>query len=210
VNTLFSGTSLVATGINPPGMLGYDESRQAYAYDPEKAKQLLAQAGFPNGFTTRLAAHDRPRVYNPVGSKLAERLQQDLAKVGITMQIDQMEFPTFLDKQKSGEYEMSISGWVSDTGDPDNFIYELFGREDNESNYVNPPATRLMRDAAGEQDEARRAEMYRQADKMLRENPPCILLNNSKQVLAVRNRVKNLKLHPTAVTQLQQVDVEAQ
>lgn len=206
--TLFSGSSVAATGIIPPGMLGFDPARKGYPYDPKKAKQLLAEAGYPNGFTVKFSTHDRPRVYNPVGSKLAERVQQDLAKIGVTANIDQMEFPAFLDRTKSKQYEMANSGWVSDNGDPDNFIFELAGREDNEAGYINLEATRLMREAQGEMDLQKRAALYKQADKMLNENPPFACLNNAKQTLAIRKRVKNFHLHPTAVTQLDLVDVE--
>lgn len=208
VKTLFNGTSVVAAGIIPPGMLGHDKTRKPYPYDPEKAKQLLVDAGYPGGFKVKFTTHDRPRVYFPVGIRLAERIQKDLEKVGITAQLEQLEYPAFLDKVKSGNYIMANTGWVTDNGDPDNFIYELAGREDNEGNYSNPEATRLMRQAAGENDEKTRAAMYKKAEDMLVENPPFVFLNHGKQVLAVRKRVKNLKMHPTAVTQLAGVDVE--
>ncbi|MBX7245629.1 MAG: ABC transporter substrate-binding protein [Candidatus Sumerlaeaceae bacterium] len=207
VNTLFSGTSVVAKGVIPPGMLGFDPERKGFAYDPAKAKQLLAEAGYPNGFSVTFSTHDVRRVYFPVGIRIAERIQQDLAKVGITAKIDQMEFSTFLSKVKARDYVMGNSGWVTDNGDPDNFLFELVGREDNEFNYSNPEATKLMRDATGEKDDAKRAALYRKAEDLVAADPPIVVLNNAKQILAVRKRVRNLKLHPTAVTQLDQVDV---
>ena len=210
VNVLFSNSSVVAKGILPPGMLGHDPQRRGFAYDPVKAKRLLAEAGYPNGFTVTFTTHDRPRVYNPVGAKLAERIQQDLARVGVTVRIDQMEFPAFLDRAKSGQFQMANSGWNTDNGDPDNFIYELAGREDNEVKYSNPEATALMRQAAGEPDQAKRAGMYTRAEDMLCEDPPFVFLNHAKQVMAISNRVKRFHLHPTAVTHLEQVDVEPQ
>lgn len=208
VNTLFSGTSVEAKTIIPPGMIGFSPENEGFPHNPQKARKLLKEAGFPNGFTLTLSSHDRARIYNPVGGKLAERVQQDLSAVGITVKIDQTEFSTFLDKVKSGAYQMAINGWISDNGDPDNFIYELAGREDNEHNYVNPEATRLMRDAAMEMDEGRRAEMYRKAEDLLAANPPFIILNHGKQILAVRERVQNFQLHPTGVAQLAAVDIK--
>jgi peptide/nickel transport system substrate-binding protein len=209
VSKLFMDTSVEATGIIPPGMIGYDPARKGFPYDPEKARQLLKEAGYPNGFTVTFSTHDRARIYNPVGVKLAERIQQNLAKVGITAKIDQMEFPTFLAKEKAHDYTMANSGWVSDNGDPDNFIYELTGREDNDALYSNPAATALMREAASEGDEQKRAGMYEKVEQMLREDPPFIPINNAKQILAARNRVKNVKLHPTGVMRLDAVYVDA-
>lgn len=207
-NTLFHGESVVAKGVIPPGMLGHSTSRAGFPYDPTKAKQLLAEAGYPNGFTVHFSTHDRKRHFNPVGAKLAEQVQRDLAKVGITATIDQMEYPTFLDRAKSRQFAISNNGWVSDNGDPDNFIFELIGREDNEMNYVNPEATLLMREASAEMESGKRAEMYRKAEDLVIANPPCVFLNHAKQTLAVRKRVKNLALHPTGITQLHTVDVE--
>lgn len=208
VNTLFSGTSVIAKGIIPPGMLGYSPDRAGYPYNPEKAKALLAEAGFPNGFTVTFSSHDRPRIYFPVGIKLAERIQQDLGKIGVTAKIDQMEYPTFLARQKSKDYQMANSGWVSDNGDPDNFIYELAGREDNDCNYSNPEATRIMRQASMEKDDTKRAELYKKAEDLLAADPPFIILNHAKQTLGIRKRVTNFKMHPTGVTQLAGVGLQ--
>lgn len=207
-DTLFLGTSVVAEGVLPPGMLGYKAGRKSYPHDPEKAKALLAEAGFADGLTLTMAAHDRPRVYNLQGIKLAERLQQDLAQAGVTLKIDQMEFPTFLSRQKSGDYETGMSGWVTDNGDPDNFLYELCGRDENDTRYVNAEATALMLRAAGLQDEAERARLYEQAEDLVIEDPPFIFLNHGKQVLAARKRVKNFVPSPTAVASLARVDVD--
>jgi peptide/nickel transport system substrate-binding protein len=210
VKNLYLNRSVVAKGLIPPGMLGYNPDRTGYPYDQAKAKQLLSEAGYPNGFTITFTTHNSPRVYNPVGAKLAERIQQDLQKVGVTVKIEQLEFSAFLDKQKAGEYQISNGGWVSDNGDPDNFIFELAGREDNEAKYVNAEATSLMRAAAEENDEKKREEMYRKAEDMIVENPPFVFLNHSKQVLALRKSVRNFKAHPTAVAHLSNVDVDRQ
>lgn len=207
-DVLFNKTSVIATGIIPPGMVGYDEAREGWPYNPERAKELLAEAGFPDGFEVRFSTHNRARIYSPVGIVLAERIQQDLAAVGVNAVLDTMEFPTFLERQKSREYEMSNGGWISDNGDPDNFLFELVGREDNNFHYSNPQATRLMREAAAESDEGKRHKMYRRAEAMVAEGPPMVPLNHALQIMAVTNRVRNFVLHPTGVNRLDRVWVE--
>lgn len=207
-NVLFNKTSVVATGIIPPGMLGFDPEREAYPYDPEKARQLLAEAGYPDGFDVVFSTHNRARIYSPVGAVMAERIQMDLALVNVRVTLDQMEFPTFLEKQKSREFSMANSGWISDNGDPDNFIFELVGREDNNLNYSNPEATRLMREATAEKDDARRAELYRQAETLIMQEPPMVPLNNAKQTMAIRKRVHGFIMHPTGVNRLDTVFVD--
>lgn len=204
-NILFNNTSVEASGIIPPGMLGYDETRSYYSHDPDKARQLLKEAGYPNGFRIVFSTHNKARMYSPVGVRLAERIQQDLAAVGVTAELDQMEFPTFLERQKSREYTMANGGWISDNGDPDNFLFELVGREDNNLNYVNPQATALMRNATGEKDLAKRAEMYKAAEKLVMEAPPMIPLNHAKQTMAIRRTVQNFVMHPTGVNRLDSV-----
>lgn len=205
---LFNNTSVVATGILPPGMLGYDPERSGFPFDPARARQLLKEAGYADGFNVRFSTHNRARIYSPVGAILAERIQQDLAAVGVTAELDLMEFPTFLEKQKSREYMMANGGWISDNGDPDNFLFELVGREDNSLNYSNPEATRLMRAAATERDTAKRADMYRRAEAMVAESPPMVPLNHAKQIMAIRNRVHGFKMHPTGVNRLDTVYVD--
>lgn len=209
-DVLFNRTSIVATGIIPPGMLGYDENRLGWPYNPDRARELLKEAGFENGFKVTFSTHNRARIYSPVGVVMVERIQQDLAAVGVTAVIDQMEFPTFLERQKSRQYQMANGGWISDNGDPDNFLFELVGREDNSLNYKNPEATRLMRQATTEQDQEKRAALYRKAEALVAEAPPMVPLNHAKQIMAIRKRVHDFVMHPTGVNRLDQVWVNPQ
>jgi len=206
---LYNNTSVVATGIIPPGMLGYDETRAGFPYDPDRARELLKEAGYPDGFSVVFSTHNRARMYSPVGVRLAERIQQDLAIIGVQAKIDQMEFPTFLERSKSRQYVMLNGGWISDNGDPDNFLYELVGREDNNLNYSNPEATQIMRQAAAEKDSVKREDLYRKAEAMVAESPPMVPLNHAKQIMAIRKSVRGFHMHPTGVNRLDSVSVAA-
>lgn len=199
---LFNNTSVVAKGIIPPGMLGYDENSQGIPFDPQRARKLLKEAGYPDGLAVVFTTHNRARIYSPVGVRLAERVQQDLAAVGITARIDQMEFPTFLERQKSRQYVLANSGWVSDNGDPDNFLFELVGREDNSLNYSNPKASALMREATAEQDKEKRAALYREAEALVMEAPPLVPLNHAKQIMGISKHLRGFVMHPTGVNRL--------
>lgn len=209
-DVLFNRTSVIATGIIPPGMLGYDENLPGWPYNPQRARELLKEAGLEKGFTVTFSTHNRARIYSPVGVVMVERIQQDLAAVGVNAVIDQMEFPTFLERQKSRQYQMANGGWISDNGDPDNFLFELVGREDNSLNYKNPEATRLMRLATTEQDPEKRADLYRKAEALVAEAPPMVPLNHAKQIMAIRKRVHDFVMHPTGVNRLSQVWVDPQ
>ena len=86
-----------------------------------KAKALLKQAGYPNGFETEIWTLPVSRPYNPNGKKMGEMMQQDLAKIGIKAKLITYDWPTYLAKSRKGEHQMIQMGWTGDNGDPDNF-----------------------------------------------------------------------------------------
>ena len=91
-------------------------------YDPAAAKKLLAEAGYPNGFTTDLWAMPVQRPYNPNARRIAELMQADLAKVGVTAEIKSFEWGEYRKRMQNGEHQMGMLGWTGDNGDPDNFL----------------------------------------------------------------------------------------
>jgi peptide/nickel transport system substrate-binding protein len=204
---LYEGQGVPAGGIIPPGMLGYADLPVTTGPDPAAARKLLAEAGYPDGVDIVFTTQDRPRIYNPAGARLAEALQQQLEVAGFRVRLETTEFATFLNRLNARDYTIANSGWVTDNGDPDNFLFELVGREDNGKNYLNPEATRLMRQAASEPNEEIRASLYRDAEKLVAADVAVVPISYGKQVLAARRAVEGLKLHPTGCIQLQKVRV---
>jgi peptide/nickel transport system substrate-binding protein len=132
--------------------IGYYDTAVDYEYNPEKAKELLAEAGYPDGFTfsVYLATETRARS--------ATIIQANLAEIGVTMNIEQMEASTFFEKTGNGEHEACLSGWVANA-EPDNTYRPLFtsakaGAGGNRAFYKNPEVDALVDDAAVNRDAA--------------------------------------------------------
>jgi peptide/nickel transport system substrate-binding protein/oligopeptide transport system substrate-binding protein len=109
----------------PPSMPGYDKSYAGYAYDPEKAKALLAEAGHPDGFTTELYAMNTDP--NP---RIAQAIQQDLAAIGITAELKSLAQANVIEAGGNGTAPMIWSGgmaWIADFPDPSNFYGPILG-----------------------------------------------------------------------------------
>ena len=125
VEHLYQGLGIPAKNPIPPSLWSYDDSIEDYAYDPELAKQLLTEAGYPDGFETTLWALPVPRPYIPDGIALAEAIRSDLRNIGVEAKIVTYDWATYLAKTEIGEHDMAMLGWIADVADPDNFFYSL-------------------------------------------------------------------------------------
>ncbi|MDI7249419.1 MAG: ABC transporter substrate-binding protein [Bacillota bacterium] len=199
--TLYQGLAVTMKSPLPPVNWGYNDALQGYPYDPEKAKALLAEAGYPQGFETTLLTYPNPRGYNPVGPRLAVAVQEALAKIGVKARIEQLEWGSFLQTARSGKYRgMALGGWSGDNGDPDNFLYELFSSftipVGNTAQYTNKDLDEILVKARQTTDPKQREELYRQAQAVIMDDAPWIFVNHTKQVRASRANVKGFQLNP--------------
>ncbi len=202
---LYAGATTASQGI-PPVLWGYNLQVPAYPYDVAKAKALLKEAGFPDGFSSDMMVYANPRGYNPVGgAKLGEAVQGYLAKVGVQVKITQFEWGAYLDKFRHTPWEgFAIAGWSGDNGDPDNFLGDLFewdeaagkARTNNTSRHHNPEFDKLMREARRATDPVKRAKLYQDANRILHDDAPWIFMNHTNQVRAARANVKGFLLNP--------------
>jgi peptide/nickel transport system substrate-binding protein len=208
---LYGGYGTPAVNPLPPTLWGYNRSITGYAFDPAKAKELLAQAGFPNGFKTELWAMTGPRPYMPDPLKVAEAIQADLKNVGIEATLKTLEWGTYLDQVQGGKAPMSLFGWTGDNGDPDNFLYTLLGTAatrlpaQNVAFYRSPEADSLMLEAQAEVDQAKRAALYEQAQAVIHRDAPWVPLAHMTQLIAFQGRVHGYPMHPTGKVRLRTV-----
>lgn len=211
VDAFFEGRAEVAANPMPPSISGYNDAISPYPYDPEKAKALLAEAGY-DGKEIELWAMPVPRPYMPDGAKVAEVIQKNLEDVGIPSKIVTFEWATYLDKAKDGEADAFMLGWTGDNGDADNFIYTLLDKDNIGSNnyayYSNDEVHDLLIKAQSETDENVRNDLYKKAQEIIHEDAPWVPLAHSTPLLAAKAGVKGFLPHPTGSDKLDNVSIE--
>ncbi|WP_339196087.1 ABC transporter substrate-binding protein [Solibacillus sp. FSL R5-0449] len=211
VDAFFEGRAEVAANPMPPSISGYNDAISPYPYDPEKAKSLLAEAGY-DGKEIELWAMPVPRPYMPDGAKVAEVIQKNLEDVGIPSKIVTFEWATYLEKAKNGEADAFMLGWTGDNGDADNFIYTLLDKDNIGSNnyayYTNEEVHSLLIQAQSETDENVRNELYKKAQEIIHDDAPWVPLAHSTPLLAAKAGVNGFLPHPTGSDKLHNVSME--
>ena len=212
IKNFYEGTAEPAKNPMPPSVSGYNDEIQDYEYDLDKAKELLAEAGYADGFKMDLWAMPVPRPYMPNGRKVAEALQADFAKIGVEVNIVSMEWGTYLEKTRDGEAPMFMLGWTGDNGDADNFLYVLLDKDaigsNNYTRYSNDEVHDLLIKAQTEIDEEKRNQLYNEAQKIIHEDAPWIPLAHSVPQLAGIKEIKGFVPHPTGSQSFVDVSVK--
>jgi ABC-type transport system substrate-binding protein len=166
VDEVTKGRFVLARGILPPGTLGYNPELVGYGYDPARARELLAAAGYPQG-------RGLPPLTIWAGVKLEREHQlitQYLDAVGVHAEFKYVtQWPQFNRMLASGEFPMFQYLWQADVPDPDNFLFKLFHSRSprNYTAYANAEVDALLVRARNELDGLRRAELYRQAEQLV-------------------------------------------
>ncbi|TMH37555.1 MAG: ABC transporter substrate-binding protein [Betaproteobacteria bacterium] len=203
MKAVYQGNGQVAKNPIPPILWSYNNSVKDYPYDPAKAKELLTQAGFPNGFEVELWYLPVTRPYNPDGKRMAEMIQADWEKVGVKTKLTTYEWAEYRKRSKGGEHTVVMFGWSGDNGDPDNFFVPLLGCEavkggGNSARWCNKAFEDLIIKAAQTPKQADRAKLYEQAQVIVKEEAPWITVAHSIRFDPVRKEVKGYKMDATA------------
>jgi len=203
IDAVFGSAGEVAKNPIPPTMWSYNDDIEDYDYNPERARELLAEAGYPDGFKTDLWAMPVSRPYFPDGRTVAEIAQANLAEIGVTAEIVSFDWGTYLDRTDSGEHQMALLGWTGDNGDPDNFLYVLLSSEaakvpaGNIAFWRNDEFDSLIEEAKTTFDQKRRTELYRKAQEVFHDQAPWVPIAHSVVTVPVRNTVRDFVIYPT-------------
>ncbi|MEH7342682.1 ABC transporter substrate-binding protein [Bacillus sp. JJ1532] len=210
IDAFYGGKADAAVNPMPSSIEGYNDAIEPYPYDLEKAKALLKEAGYENGFEIDLWAMPVARPYMPEAQKVAELIQESLSKIGVKANIQSVEWATYLDKASKGEFDMFMLGWTGDNGDPDNFLYTLLDKDsigsNNYSYYSNDELHDILIQAQTEPEQEKRNELYRKAQEIIHDDAPWVPLVHSTPLLAAAKDVANYLPHPTGSEALTNVE----
>lgn len=191
IRAVFNGDAKAASNPLPPSVWSFDHTTPVPPHDPALAAVLLSEAGVPIGTKVALWAMPVSRPYNPNARLMAQLVQADLAKIGLVAEIVTYEWADYLRRSQAGEHEMLTLGWISDNGDPDNFLTPTLScaaaaTGENRARWCNERFDALVKEAATTSDRSGRTLLYRQAQAIFAEELPWIPIAYPPDILVLR------------------------
>lgn len=215
IKSFYFGMGTSATHPIPDFMWGYNDQVKDTEYNLQKAKQLLKEAGFPNGFSTNLYYTTDPRPYMPDAKKVAEFIQAEFEKIGVQVKLVPNSWQEHLEKVKKGEHEMALYGWNGDNGDPDNFLYVLLDKDNTRSPdagniafYRSDELHDLLIQAQRSSDKNERIRLYQKAQEVIKKDHPWVPLVHAQVPILTQNYVKGFTPHPTNLYRLEKISLD--
>lgn len=192
VQTNYPPGSEVATQFMPPELVGWSPNVTTYDYDPDLARQLIAESGVENPTLEFWYPTDVSRPYMPNPQANFELMKADLEAVGFTVETRTATWsPDYLDANQKGEQMLHLIGWTGDYADPDNFIGTFFQTEAGALQFGldNPELRQLLDQAEAETDVDARIQLYQQANEMIMDILPGLPYVHTKPALAFKEGV---------------------
>ncbi len=202
---LINDRGVVARGVLPPNIPGYNPDLRGYPFAPQDARRLLASAGYADGFTTTLWVRS-----DETALRLAQSVQQDLAAVGIAVRIKAIAWGPFLEAVRTpGLVPFFSLGWEADFPDPSNFLEVLLHSRaigtNNNTNYRSAEVDALLDTAAHTPDDGARLAALRHAEAQVVADAPWVFLYHPVSYVIVSARVRDFVLHPLRPPRLERV-----
>jgi peptide/nickel transport system substrate-binding protein len=195
-NGLMKGTATEARTFLTPGMMGYNERAEPFKRDVARAKELLAEAGYPDG--VKIDSYIRNSSMNALFGQILLAVSDQVKEAGIDIRIVQVDPAEMSDVRNSGKAPLEVFDWYADFPDPDGFIYSMLYSSNAAaltSNYDNPEFDKLLDDARSSSDPVLRAELYYKADHLAtRVDYAAIPLFHEKKYYLSKSYVKNFKM----------------
>ncbi|QCR20243.1 ABC transporter substrate-binding protein [Agrococcus sp. SGAir0287] len=207
VDDVMEGQASPLTSAVPSSMAGFDDSTYAYEHDLDRARELLAEAGYPDGFTFDFTLGGGFQDW----ADDAVLIQAELAQIGVTMNIQNMARPQFLEALDTRQVQAYISRWTSFVNDPQYHLGLLMTTDtsSNYMNYSNPEVDALWQQASQETDESVREELYGQMQALITADAPWAYLYEYNIVVGLSEGTEGYTSYPDGIVRFAQLSVEA-
>lgn len=193
---VYHGYSVPSSSLIPSGIIGYKDS--PVTYDPEKAKALLKEAGYENGFAFTAIT------VNTIRKNTMEYIKLDLANVGITFNYNLVTMQEAVDAMNANAHGGILVGWAFNS-DPNGVLPVLLGtgsgKTMNSSNYSNPVIDDLLKQGRSEIDAEKRAEIYEQINEIVTQDTPIVVLLNPMVLSAAHGNIEGIQFNPQGIFQ---------
>ena len=174
--------------------MGYSKNVTAYDYDIAKAKQLLADAGYPDGFNASIL------VFTDQRNRTAQVLQGSFAEIGVKLTIEMMEKGAFYEKTNVGNYDLAVLGWTADA-DPSEIFDGMWhssslGETGNRQRYINPEVDKILEEASAEMDMTKRLALYEKLQQIITADAGLIPIYYLDGLIGTRANVEGIVASP--------------
>jgi peptide/nickel transport system substrate-binding protein len=210
-NTIFEGIAVPSSQAIPPTLWGHNDDLDPYPNDPERAEQLLAEAGFDDGLSFEISVMTNPRPYMPAPVQMAEVVKSNLAEVGIDVTLNKFPWGEYISHILAGKHEACFLGHFAVSPDPSFFAHVLLhpqiDREKVPENqdwipwdtegynkfgmnaWANKEYMRMVEEAQQTYDQNERTNLYEEAMAFAHEEAPWVFIDHAKYLRGVHNRV---------------------
>lgn len=208
VDVILNGNGKVATSPIAPGVFGFTDKTKNYEYNVEKAKELMKEAGYENGFTTSILVFS-----GEANTQTAEIVQAYLREIGIDLKVEIVETSAYWDITEKGRHDLFLGSWGVVTGDADYGLYAMYyssakGGAGNRDFYENKKVDELLDKAKIEINPETRKELYEEAQILIVDDAPDVMLYNRNLSVGAQKYIKGLGVHPVTLHNFATVYVE--
>ena len=189
IKYVMQGNAQRTATVLSPYIFGYDESVKPYEYNPEKAKQLLTEAGYDASHVLEVT-FDSPNGRYVLDKEVTQAIASQLSEVGIKVNLNLLEWGTYSSMFNTHKTNnMWYLGWSLPAMDPDSWLYPLLHTGESLANWGNPEYDAIVEAARREMDTNKRAALYSQAQTMLKDEAPMLFLFQLIDLYGISDRV---------------------
>lgn len=214
----YAGHAEAAVNLLPKTMWGHNDEIKDRPFDVEASRKLLRAAADEKGLqlplTLSLSVMSEPRPYMEQPLQIAAFVKDSLAAAGINLTIEPKPSDMHFARMMRGDFQIGLTGWTTDNGDPDNFLYSLLDLDNisdsgnNMSRYRNEKVHELLLAGQRELDPDKRLPLYLRAQELIFADVPIVPLVSTKQRAAHTSRIKDYRLHPAMLIRLRNARFE--